>query len=84
MPNSRKNKEESIGLQHVDHFFSLGWRRDQEHNRTPSIRVEMEYTGHTNRSQSRTRSHVSHEQEIDHLQKKLRRRVHVSRDRMPS
>ena len=50
----------------------------------------MEYKDHTNRSQSRTGSHVSHEQEtrnlrleIDHLRKKLHRRVHVKGDRMP-
>ena len=50
----------------------------------------MEYKDHTNRSQLRTGSHVSHEQEtrnlrleIDHLRKKLHRRVHVKGDRMP-
>ena len=90
MANSKQNRKESVSSQPVDHFFSLRQRRDQEHNQTSSIRVEMKYTNHTNKSQSRTGSHVSHEQEtqnlkleIDRLYKKLHRMVHVSGHRMP-
>ena len=65
-------------------------RRDREHNRTLSIRVEMQHTEHTSKIQSSTRSHVSHEQEtrnlkleIDHLLKKLCHKAHVRRDPTP-
>ena len=51
MDNSRQNRKESIGSQRVDHFVNLEWRRDREHNRTPSVRVETEHTEHTNESQ---------------------------------
>ena len=63
MDNSRQNRKESIGSQRVDHFVNLEWRRDREHNRTPSARVETEHTEHTNESQSRTGNHVPYEQE---------------------
>ena len=53
MTNSRQNREESIGLQRVEHFVSLERRRDQEANRTPSVRVETDYTNQTSRSQLR-------------------------------
>ena len=60
MANSRQNKEESVGSQRVDHFVSLEQRRDREHNQSPSIRVETQHTEHTDRTQLRTGSHVSH------------------------
>jgi len=78
MANSRHSRVESVGLQRVDHFVILERRRDQEHDRTPSVRVEMQHTRHSSRSHSRIGSHVSHEQEtrnlrseIDYLQKKV-------------
>ena len=59
-----------MGSQHEDHFVNLKQRRDWE--------VSV-YTTHTSRSQSRTGSHLSHEEdtralqlEIDHLKRKLR------------
>ena len=59
-----------MGSQHEDHFVNLEQRRDRE--------VSV-YTTHTSRSQSRTGSHLSHEEdtkalqlEIDHLNRKLR------------
>ena len=40
-------------MQCVEHFVSLERRRDQEANRTPSVRVETDYTNQTSRSQLR-------------------------------
>ena len=72
------NLEESIGSQCQDHFVNFECRRDRE--------VSV-YTTHTSRSQSRSGSHLSHEEnaknmqrEIDHLKRKLchkRRRLVV-------
>lgn len=88
--NSRQNRDESVGSQRVNHFVNLERRRDREANQTPKVRVETNYTDHTNRSQSSPGSHISHDQEtrnlrleIDHLCKKLHRRVHVKRDGTP-
>ena len=71
--------EESIGSQCQDHFVNLELRRDQE--------VSV-HTTHTSRSQSRSRSHLSHKKntkamqlEIDHLKRKL---CHEWRRRIPS
>ena len=61
MANSRQNREESVGLQRVNHFVSLERKRDREANRTPSVRVETDYMDHTSRSQSRPGSHISHD-----------------------
>ena len=65
-----------MGLQRVNHFVSLERKRDREANRTPSERVETDYTDHTSRSHSRPGSHISHDEEtrnlkleIDHLRK---------------
>ena len=73
------NREESMGSQCQDHFVNLERRRDQE--------VSV-HTTHTSRSQSRGRSHLSHDEntramqlEIDHLKRKLR---HEQRRRTPS
>ena len=73
------NWEESIGSQRHDHFVNLKWRRDQE--------VSV-HTTDTSRSQSRSGSHLSHEEytramqlEIDCLKRKLR---HERRRRTPS
>ena len=78
MANPGNDREESVGSQRDDHFVNLERRRDRNHNPTPSLRMETQYTKHTERSHSRTRSHVLHEQETrnlklenDHLRKKL-------------
>ena len=63
MANPEHDREES---QQDDHFVNLEQRRDREHN-LPSVMVETQYIEHTRRSQSRTRSHVSHEQEMRNL-----------------
>ena len=69
MVGSGPNLEESIGSQRRDHFVNLEQRRDRE------ISV---HTIHTSRSQSRSGSYLSHEEntramqlEIDHLKRKL-------------
>ena len=63
MTNSRQSRVEFVGLQCVDHFISLEQKRNRKANRTPNVRVEMDYTDYTSRSHLRTGSHVSHEQE---------------------
>ena len=62
MANSRQKREESVGLQRVDHFVGLEQRRDREHDWTHNVSEEMQHTGHIGRSHSKTGSHVSHEQ----------------------
>ena len=73
------NLEEFIGSQWQDHFVNLERRRDREVN---------VHTTHTNKSQSRKGSHLSHEEdtralqlEIDYLKRKLR---HEWRKQTPS
>ena len=70
---------ESMGSQRQDHFYDLELKRDWEGN---------VHTTHTSKSQSRGKSHVSHEEnarnmqkEIDHLKRSLR---HEWRKRAPS
>ena len=60
---------ESMGSQRQDHFCDLELKRDREGN---------VHTTHTSKSQSRGKSHVSHEEnarnmqkEIDHLKRSL-------------
>ena len=79
MVGSGLNQAESMGSQSQDHFRELERRRDRE----GSV-----HTTHTNKSQSRGKSHVSHEEkyrnmqkEIDHLKRSLR---HERRKRAPS
>ena len=48
--NSRQNRDESVGSQRVNHFVNLERRRDREANQTRKVRVEKNYTDHTNRS----------------------------------
>ena len=69
MVGSGPNWEEYIGSQRQDHFLNLERRRDRE--------VSV-HTTQTSRRQSRSGSHVSHEEntrsmqlEIDHLQRRL-------------
>ena len=90
MANYKQDREESVGSHCVDHFVNLERRRDRQHNPTPSIRLETQYTEHMARSHLRTGSHVSHKQgtwnlrlDIDHLRKKLRQREHVRVDPTP-
>ena len=63
------HREESVGSQREDQFVNLERRRDCKVNHPPSV-----HTSHTNRSHSRTGSHLSHGEEtcnlkleIDHL-----------------
>ena len=79
MVDSRSNLEESWGSQRQDHFVNLKRRNDQE--------VSM-HTTYTSKSQSRSGSHLSHQEnaramqlEIDHLKRKLH---HKQQKRTPS
>ena len=76
MTNVGQNREESVGSQRENQFVNLERNRERQH--TPSIMLESYHTEHTQRSHSRTRSHISHDQEtqklqleIDHLCRKL-------------
>ena len=80
MANLEQNREEFVGSQRENQFVNFERKRDQEYHHTLSVMIESYHTKRTERSHSRTRSHVSHEQEmwklkleIDHLRKKLRR-----------
>ena len=71
MVGSGPNREEFMGSQRQDHFVNLERRRDGE--------VSV-HTTHTTRSQSRSGSHLSHEEntramqlEIDYLKRRLHR-----------
>ena len=73
------NLEESMGSQRQDHFINLEQRRDRK--------VSV-HTTHTSKSQSRSGSHLSHDEniramqlEIDYLKRKLR---HEWRRQTPS
>ena len=88
MANVGQDREESVGSQRENQFVNLERRRDRQ--RTPSVMVESYHTNRTKRSHSRTRSHVSHDQEtrklqqeIDHLHRKLRRRERDRRSPSP-
>ena len=77
-----------MGLQRENHFVNLKQRRDRQ--RTLSVIVECCHTDRTEQSHSRTRSHVSHDQEarklqlkIDRLHKRLRHREHERRNPSP-
>jgi len=79
MVGSAPHEAKSMRSQCVNHFVNLKRRRDQE----GSV-----HTTHTNRSQSRGKSHLSHEEdtralhlEIDHLKRKL---CHEQRKQTPS
>ena len=79
MVGSGPHMAEFTGSQRQDHFCDLEWKRDQE----GSV-----HTTRTSKSQSRGKSHVSHEEnaknmklEIDHLKRSLR---HECRRRAPS
>ena len=88
MANIGQDREESVGSQRENQFVNLERKRDKQ--RTLSVMVESYHTDRTKRSHSRTRSHVSHDQEtwklqqeIDHLRRKLRRRE-CDRKSLPS
>ena len=79
MANVGQDREESVGSQRESQFVNLKRRRDRQH--TPSVVVESYHTEHTERSRSKSRSHVSPDQEtlklqweVDYLCRKLRRR----------
>ena len=61
MANVGQDREESVGSQRESQFVNLKRRRDRQH--TPSVVVESYHTEHTERSRSKSRSHVSHDQE---------------------
>ena len=72
MVGTRTNHEESVRSQRQDQFLNLERQRDRE--------VSV-HTIHTNKSHSRSGSHVSHgddtrhlQLEIDHLRRMLRRK----------
>ena len=82
MVNVGQDREESVGLQRENQFVNLERMRDRQH--TPSVMVESCHIECTERSPSRTKSYVFHEQEtqklqleIDHLRRKLRYRKRV-------
>ena len=79
MVSSGPNREESVGSQLQDHFLNLEQRRDRE--------VSV-HTTHSDKSHSRSGSHVSYRKdtinlqlEIDHLRRKLRQKQRI---RFPS
>ena len=65
MANVGQDREELVGSQRENQFVNLERRRDRQ--RTPSVMVESYHTDRTKRSHSRTRSHVSHDQETHKL-----------------
>ena len=59
MVGSSPNEEESIRSQHQDHYVNLKQRRDRE--------VSV-HTTNTSKSQSRSKSYVSHEGNVRTMQ----------------
>ena len=79
MANIGQDMEESVSSQRENQFVNLECRRDKQH--TISVVVESYHTEHTEWSRSKSRSHVSHDQEtlklqweVDYLRRKLRHR----------
>ena len=66
MANIGWDRKEIVGSQRENQFVNLERRRDRQ--RTPSVMVESYHTDCTEQSHSRTRIHVSHDQEIRKLQ----------------
>ena len=66
MANLEQDREEYVGSQRENQFVNLERRRDKHH--TSSVMVESYHTEHIERSHSRTRSHISHDQETQKLQ----------------
>ena len=88
MANVGRDREESIDSWRENQFVNLEHRRDRQH--TPSVVVESYHTMRTERSHSNIRSHASHYQEtqklqreIDRLRSKLRRRERGKRSPSP-
>ena len=79
MEGSGPNQAESMWSQRQNHFCELERRRDQE----GSV-----HTTHTNKSQSRGKSHVSYEENARNMQKEInqlkRSLRHEQRKRAPS
>ena len=69
MANLEQDREEYVGSQRENQFVNLERRRDRHH--APSVMVESYHTEHTERSHSRTRSHISYDQETRKLQLKI-------------
>ena len=88
MANLEQDREESVGSQRENQFVNLERRKDRHH--TLSVMVESYHTEHTERSHSRTRSHVLHDEEarklqlkIDRLRRRLRRKKSDKRSSSP-
>ena len=88
MANIGQDREESEGSQRENQFVNLEQRRDRQ--RTPSVMVESYDIERIERSPSRTRNHVSHDQEtqklqleIDHLCKELWRKERNKKSSSP-
>ena len=84
MANAGQDREDLVGSQRENQFVNLERKRDRQH--TPSVMVEYNHTKRTKRSHTKSRSHVSHDQEtlklqreVDHLGRKLRCRRHDKR-----
>ena len=71
MANLEQDKEEYVGSQRENQFVNLEQRKDKHH--APNVMVESYHTEHTERSHSRTRSHILHDQETRKLQLKINR-----------
>ena len=71
MANLEQDKEEYVGSQRENQFVNLEQRKDKHH--APNVMVESYHTEHTERSHSRTRSHISHDQETQKLQLEIDR-----------
>ena len=85
MANLEQDREESVGSQKENQFVNLERRRDRHH--TSSVMVEFYHIEHIERSPSRTRSHVLHDQEARKLQLEidlLRRRLWLNKHDMRS
>ena len=84
MANAGQDREELVGSQIENQFVNLERRRDRQH--TLSVVVESNHTEHTERSRSKSRGHVSHDQEtlklqreVDRLRRKLKCKRHDRR-----
>ena len=66
MTNLEQNREEFVGSEKENQFVNLERKRYSHH--TSSVMLKSYHTEHTERSHSRTRSHISHDQETQKLQ----------------
>ena len=71
MTNLEQNREEFVGSEKENQFVNLKRKRYRHH--TSSVMLKSYHTEHTERSHSRTRSHISHDQETQKLQLEIDR-----------